>query len=219
MPAGGPDELMRLAMQDAVLHLHEPIATQGAREFPAALAEIVQRLGLGNEPLGPIGVVGGSIGSAIAQLVLLETAPAAGIEVAAAVLISPVTQLQPVVDAVARRFHATYPWHAEARRAADRLDFVARADEIVRANQPAIQLIVGDQDDREGFLEPAQRLRAALSDRYDDPSRVEVVVISGMGHALAQEPGVEAAPQTAHAAAVERHAVAWLRSHLPGCAP
>ena len=61
-------------------------------------------------------------------------------------------------------------------------------------------------------------MEKALSDRYDDPARVDLVVVPGMGHALAEEPGVEPAPQTEHAAVVDRHAVDWLRAHLPGAA-
>ena len=157
------------------------------------------------------------MGSLIAELVLTESAPAAGIEVAAAVLISPVTQLQPMVDAIGRRYNLTYPWAPEAMRVAERLDFVSRADDIVRVGQPAIRLIVGAEDERQGFLEPARRLYSALSNRYSDPSRVDLVVIPGMGHALADEPGIAPAPQTAHAAVVDQHTMAWLLAHLPGC--
>ena len=157
------------------------------------------------------------MGSLIAELVLTESAPAAGIEVAAAVLVSPVTQLRPMVDAIGRRYNLTYPWAPEAIRVAERMDFVDRADEIVRVGQPAIRLIVGAEDDREGFIEPARRLHSALSNRYDDPSRVDLVVIPGMGHALAQEPGIAPAPQTESAALVDQHTMAWLREHLPDC--
>jgi hypothetical protein len=40
------------------------------------------------------------------------------------------------------------------------------------------------------------------------------VVVAGMGHALAEEPGVEAAPQTPAAAEVDRLASEWLGDHL-----
>jgi hypothetical protein len=45
-------------------------------------------------------------------------------------------------------------------------------------------------------------------------ARAEVVVVDGMGHALAEEPGGEPAPQTAGAGAVDRQAAGWLRAHL-----
>lgn len=212
LPAGGQDELMRRGYADAVLNLQGPIAAQGAEEFPAALAELRTALDLGN---GPLALLGGSMGSAVALLVLTETAPVAEIPVRAAVLVSPMVQLRPAVDATGRRFGVSYPWGATSLAVADRLDFVARADELLAA-QPAVQLIVGADDDRHGFLEPAQRLQAALADRYDDPARVDLVVVPEMVHALADEPGVDAAPQTPHAATVDRHAVDWLRRHLTG---
>lgn len=216
MPAGGVEELMRLGYEDAVLKLQGPIAAQGAEEFPAALGELRARLGLGRTPLA---LVGGSIGSAVAQLVLAETGPAAGITATAAVLVSPIAQLRAAVDAIGRRYGATYPWGSASLEVARRLDFTARADEIARNGQPAVRFVVGADDDREGFLAPAQRLRAALCDRYRDPARVDLVVVAGMAHALAEEPGVEPGPQTVQAAAVDRHAVEWLDSHLTAAAP
>jgi hypothetical protein len=35
-----------------------------------------------------------------------------------------------------------------------------------------------------------------------------------MAHALAEEPGIEPAPQVPHAAEVDRHAVRWFRQYL-----
>ena len=55
---------------------------------------------------------------------------------------------------------------------------------------------------------PAAALPAALAGPAD------VVTVAGMAHALAEEPGLEPAPQTPHAAEVDRHAVAWFRQHL-----
>lgn len=212
LPAGGVEELMRLGYQDAVMNLQGPIAVQGAEEFPAVLGELRERLDLEDAPLA---LVGGSLGSAVAQLVLTGTGPAA-VTATVAVLVSPIVELRPAVDATGRRYSVTYPWGPASLAVARRMDFVARADELVHHGQPAVQLIVGANDDREGFLEPAQRLRAALADRYDDPTRVDLVVVPGMAHALTEEPGVEPAPQTARAAVVDRHAAHWLRRHLTG---
>lgn len=211
LPAGGYDELIRLGYEDAVLNLQGPIATRAADEFPAALRELRERLGVG---LGPLALIGGSLGSAVAQLVLAETGPAAGLLAAAAVLISPITQLSPAVEATGRRFDVTYPWGPASHAIAQRLDFVLRADEIAGNRQPAVLMVVGEDDDAEGFHDPARRLQAALSELYEDPSRVDLVVVPGMAHALAEEPGVEPAPQTAHAALVDEHVVNWLRRHV-----
>ena len=132
-PPGGPDELMRLGYEDAVLNLQGPIAAQGAAEFPAALADVRAQLGLHD---GPLALVGGSMGAAVAGLALVETAPAAGVAVAAAVLVSPLVQLRDAVDALGRRFGTTYPWGPAALEVAARLDLVARADEVARAGSP-----------------------------------------------------------------------------------
>jgi dienelactone hydrolase len=207
LPAGGADELMRRGYEDAVLNLQGPIATQGAEEFPAALAALREQLGLLDTRLA---LVGGSMGSAIAQLVLAES----GVTARAAVLISPMAQLRPAVDATGRRFGATYPWGPESLEVAARMDFVARAGDMARNGRPAVRSIVGADDDAEGFLHPAERLRDALLDRYDGAPLADVVVVPGMGHALAEEPGVQPAPQTPAAAEVDRYAVEWLHRHL-----
>lgn len=135
------------------------------------------------------------------------------VDVAAAVLVSPVVQLRPLVEAVGRRFGVTYPWSEPSLQVARRLDFVARAAETADRGQPAVLLVVG-ADDESAVLEPAARLHEELQSRYDDPGRVALEVVPGMAHALAEEPGVEPAPQTEHAATVDAHAVRWLRRHL-----
>jgi dienelactone hydrolase len=206
-PAGGDEEVMRLAFEDAVLNVYRPVTAQAAEEFEPALAALRARLNLGD---GPVGLLGGSIGSAVAQLVLAESSVA----VSAAALVSPVAQLRPVVDAVGKRYGMTYAWADASLRVADRLDFVERARETARRGEPAVLLVVGEEDDLEGFREPTARLRDALAREYADPSRVELVTVPGMGHPLAEEPGVEPAPQTVHAATVDGHTARWLGRHL-----
>ena len=207
LPAGGYEELMQLGFADAVLHLHGPVTQQAVAEFPAAYAQLRDELGFGD---GPLAVVGGSIGSAVAQLVALEAEPS----VRAAVLISPVVELAPVVTALSKQFGVTYEWSDASRAVAARLDFVARADEFATRGAPAVLLVVGEHDDVDGFRAPARRLQAALADRYADGARAKVAVVPGMAHSLAEEPGEDPAPQTPHAAEVDQLAVDWLRRHL-----
>jgi pimeloyl-ACP methyl ester carboxylesterase len=205
-PAGGFQDLLRLAQEDAVLKLYGPLTAQAAAEFPPALAALRSQLGFGE---GPIGVVGGSIGAAVAALVLAES----GAPIDAAVLISPVVQLAPLIEAMAGWHGLRYAWSPASRQVADRLDFVARVEQLTGSREPAVQLVLGADDD-EAFCAPARRLHDALGQRYADPSRVELVMVPGMEHALADEPGIEPAPQTPHAAVVDRHASAWLARHL-----
>ena len=49
---------------------------------------------------------------------------------------------------------------------------------------------------------------------YDDPRRVAGTTIPGMGHAFADEPGIESAPQTAEAARVDAAITDWFAPHL-----
>jgi pimeloyl-ACP methyl ester carboxylesterase len=207
-PPGGPDEVMRLAFEDAVMNVHGLVAAQAAGEFAAAFAELRERFELGS---GAVGLLGGSMGAAIAALVLTES----DLDVRAAVLVSPVIELHAAVDAMARRFGAAYDWHENALDVASRLDFVARADDFSQRGQPPILAIVGGDDDEAGFHAPAERLRDALARRYHDRARVALRVVPGMGHALADEPGVEPAPQTTAAKTVDGLAVDWFSRHLP----
>lgn len=209
LPEGGPEELMRLGYEDAVMKMLGPVATQAAAEFLAAFAEIKDRFGVAD---GTVALAGGSLGAAVAQQVLMDGACP---NVAAMVLISPVVRMHATVEANGRRFGVAYPWHPAALEVAARFDFVARADETAQ-RQPAVRLVVGEDDDRDGFHVPAEQLRAALAERYADPSRVDLITVPGMGHALAAEPGIEPAPQLPCAKIVDRLAVEWLRRHLNG---
>lgn len=206
LPAGGVDEVMRLGYEDAVLNLLGPAAVGAAGEFGAAFLALRERLEL--EP-GPIGVMGGSIGAAVAQLVMAE----GDLAVAAAVLISPVVQLRRAVEANERRYGVTYAWSGASEAVAERLDFVARADELSRRSRPAVLVMVGEQDDR-AFHESGAELVEALSVPAHAGAEAELVSIPDMAHTLAEEPGTEPAPQEPHAAAVDRRAVEWFRRHL-----
>jgi len=205
---GGLSEFMQLGYQDAVLKAFEPQVSQAVDEFPAALAALRDRLPV---PDGPIGLVGASIGTLPAQLVMADgLAP-----VSAAALISPVIQLAEVVAVNERRFGVSYPWTDESQAVADRLDLVARAAEIAgREPQPALLMVTGG-DDNPAFAEQTQRLQAALLQRYHDPQRVAVTTIPGMAHAFAQEPGIEPAPPTPQAQRVDAAVTDWFTRH-PG---
>ena len=192
-----PEEGMRLAFADAVLNIHGPANEQAVAELPAALAALRAEHGIGD---GPVGVLGGSAGAGVAGAVVVEKV----LPVRAAVLVSPLVELRPVVAVLARTFGIDYVWSDASEAVADRMDLVARSDGF--ADTP-VRLVVGADDDAEAFLHPAQRLRDAVTARG---TAADLHVIEGMGHALAEEPGLDPAPQTARAAEVDRLAVAWL---------
>lgn len=189
-PEGGAE---RLGDEDAVLKMFGPAVFGAADEFPAALAELRDRFGFGER----LGLLGGSIGSLVAQEVATRAAAAA------LVLVSPVARLRAVVTANERRYGVTYEWGPESDAVAERLDFVGRAGEIAAATL----VVVGAEDDQDGVLDPAEELHAALPGSVLEP-------VPDMAHALAEEPGTEAAPQTPAAAAVDRLAADFLRRHL-----
>lgn len=197
MPVGGIDEIMRLGMEDAVMNLHWPIHEQAVAEFPAAYADLRERFGIGDARLG---LLGGSAGSSIAAGVLAGGESGA----AAAVFVSPMLRLRSMVDVLSEFFGVEYGWRAESDRAAERMDFVARAPEVV-AGGVAIRVIAG-ADDTAGATEPAREFAAATG--------ADLRIVEGVAHALAEEPGVEAAPQTAAARQVDELAVEWFRREL-----
>ena len=208
MPDGGLDAYFRLGYEDAVLKVFDPVCRQAVEEFPPALAALRDQLPLGD---GPLGLVGGSIGALVALSVLTEI----DLPVRAVALASPAIRLASVVAANERRFSVTYPWTEQSRAAADRLDFVASADQIARRDA-AVQLIVGALDD-EGFRTPAEQLWQALSRHA--PERTALTTIPEMGHLLAEEPGLDPAPQTPHAQRVDAEMTGWFQRHLTSARP
>ncbi|GAB3614738.1 alpha/beta hydrolase family protein [Humibacter ginsengisoli] len=204
---GGLEEFMQLGYQDAVMKAFEPQVTQAVAEFPAVLAALREQLPLAD---APIGLLGASIGALPAQLAMAEGL----VSVAAAALVSPVIQVAEVVAANERRFRVTYPWNETSRAVADRFDLVAQADDIAgREPQPAVLLVTGAEDDP-AFPRQARRLYNALQQRYRDPQRVAIATIPGMGHAFADEPGIQPAPQTIQAALLDTSITEWFGRHL-----
>jgi pimeloyl-ACP methyl ester carboxylesterase len=203
LPAGGLDAFFALGYEDAVLKLYGPTVQQAADEFATALAELRRQHGLAE---GAIAVVGASIGA----LVALTVVASSELPVSAIALVSPALRLASVVAANERRFAVTYPWADDSRGVAADLDFVARAQEVARLRVPTL-FVVGTEDDAEGIGGPAEELAAAL---VNEGVEASVTRIPDMGHAIADEPGLEPAPQTAVAAAVDDIVSAWLRRHL-----
>lgn len=207
MPAGGPDEIPRLATEDALLNLFGPIVEGAAAEFPEALAVLRSELPL--DP-GRIGVVGGSAGGAVALSVLAS----GEVPVSVAAVINPVVVPSAIVAEGERMFGMVYRWTAESRALEERLNFVRRAPEIAALDpQPALLLVGGSNDDPSNRTSLAE-LRDALGERYADPGRLGFVTVEGMGHALAEEPGIEPAPQTSGARQVDAAVAEWFNRHL-----
>jgi pimeloyl-ACP methyl ester carboxylesterase len=194
---------VELVRRDPVLAYIDPVVRQAADEFPAALAELRERLPLDD---GPIGVVGGSLGGAVALRVLARRET----PIAAAALINAAIRARSVVGLVEGVAGAPYEWHEEAQRTADRLDFVARADEV--AGPPV--LVVSGELDFPSLRTDAAELTDALRGRYTEHNHVRLVEIPGLAHPLAEPPGIEPAPQLPVAKAVDDVVTEWFRRYL-----
>jgi pimeloyl-ACP methyl ester carboxylesterase len=208
-PAGGSDEIMRLAAEDGLMNLLAPVVEQAAAELPAAVAAVREQLNL---PDAPLVLVGGSAGGAAVLLALMES----NLEVAAAALLNAALQARAVVEGFEAFTGTTYNWTAESRRKADHLDLVRRASELYRRRSTPILLVNGADDDLRGLPDAARSLAEMLSAEHDDSRLGQFVLIEGLGHALAEEPGLEPAPQLPQAREVDTEVVSWLKLWLPG---
>lgn len=104
-----------------------------------------------------------------------------------------------------------YPWTPESGKIADGLDFVARAGDIP-AETPL--LLVSGERDHPALRTDAVELVDALRLRYARPDDVELRTVPDLAHPLADEPGMEPAPQLPTAKAVDEIVSQWFRGRL-----
>jgi dienelactone hydrolase len=195
MVDGSMDAGAELMRKDVLMAFLYPFVRQATEEFPAALAAVRAQLPVDD---GPIGLLGGSLGGAVALRVL------AGGEtpVFAAAVVNPAIRLRSVVDL----FPGDYPYDAESNAAADSLDFVAQANTLAGR---APLLVVSGELDHPGLRADAIALADALGDG------AELLSIPGLAHPLADEPGIEPAPQLPTAREVDAGLLRWFGRHLP----
>lgn len=207
MVDGGMEAVVERARRDAMLAYVDPFVRQAALEFPAALAELRERFGFDTSRTA---VVGGSLGGAVA-LTILATRE---IPVRAAALINPAVRARSVVGLVEGLLGRPYPWNDEAEQAADQLDFVARSGEISARETQVPLMLVSGEDDHPSLRTDADDLVAALRERYARPDDVQLARVAGLAHPLAEEPGIEPAPQLPIAKLVDDTVAEWLTRHL-----
>jgi predicted esterase len=179
------------------LELLGSVAVRATAELPGAVADLRTQLGL---PDGPIGLIGHGEGGTLALLAMAQRR----IPIAAAALVAPIAIPARAVQARERRY-GPYPWSAETKEIADRLDMIARAAEIA-VGDPAILLVGGGTD----LLVPPGDLSALRDELAEAGATVEAVSFR-MGHALAAEPGTEPRPQIAAAVSVDAALTDWFR--------
>lgn len=191
---GTMDAGLALVREDVLMSFLHPFVRQAAEEFPAALTHLRARLPVDD---GPIGLLGGSLGAAVVLRVLVDT----DVPVFAGAVVNGAIRMRSVVDL----FPGDYPYDAASEKAVDALDFVARADAIA-ARAPL--LVVSGELDHPALRADAIRLAEALGERS------ELLSIPGLAHPLAEEPGIDPAPQLPSARRVDTGLTTWFRRHL-----
>ncbi|MFI9503243.1 alpha/beta hydrolase family protein [Nocardia sp. NPDC052566] len=183
------------AEQDALRSYVAMMVDTAADEFPPALAALRDQLPIGD---GPVDLFGGSMGGAVTLMTLAR----AEIPVRRAALVNPAIRARTVI-ALIEEFTGPYPWDGETEALADRLDFVARAAEI--AGRAPLLILSGELDEP-GMRADAQDLMSALRTR---DATAELTTVPELAHPLADEPGIEPAPQLPVAKSVDDLLTAW----------
>ncbi|MBB5956998.1 pimeloyl-ACP methyl ester carboxylesterase [Saccharothrix tamanrassetensis] len=196
MVDGSTDAVLELVRKDPLMSFLYPFVRQATEEFPAALAAIRAQLPVDD---GPIGVLGGSLGGAVALRILADTET----PVFAGAVVNAAIRMRSVVDL----FPGDYPYDTESEKAVDSLDFVTEAGTIAGR---APLLVVSGELDHPALRADAFDLVEALGERS------ELLSIPGLAHPLAEEPGIEPAPQLPLAREVDAGLTAWFRRHLTG---
>jgi dienelactone hydrolase len=207
MVDGRVDAILELARKDALMAFLAPFVHQAADEFPDALVALRDQLQVDDEP---IGVLGGSLGGAVALEVLTRHRA----RIKAVALVNPAVRIRSVIGLVQRDMAGSgqeYPWTAGSRETADELDFVARAGDIA-ADTPL--MLVSGELDHPALRTDAAALVHALRKRYAHPDEVELRTVPGLAHPLADEPGLEPAPQLPTAKAVDEILTQWFVGQL-----
>jgi len=193
MVNGSLEAIMELAMRDTLRAFADGVTRQATEEFPAALLALRAELPI-TEGLS---LVGGSLGGLVALRVLTS-----GVPVTAAALVNPLVRARTVVDLLDKNRDHTYPWDPATNALADSLDFVKRATEIT----VPLLVVSGEQDD------PPFRVDAAAL--ADAAPHAELRVVPNLAHPLADEPGLEPAPQRPTAKLVDDALTDWFTRHL-----
>lgn len=203
MVDGSVDAVVELARRDAVRAFLVPFVREAAAEFPAVLDALRSQLPIVD---GPVGVLGGSLGGAV----VLEVLAGGDVPIGTAALVNPAVRLRSVVPYVAPMSGTPYVWTPEAHRIVDDHDYVARLDGV---ECPSLLVVSGEEDHAE-FRRDAADLVDAVRRGHPEPDAVRLAPVPDLAHPLADESGMEPAPQRATARAVDSILTEWFRETL-----
>ena len=203
LPAGGMEEIMRRQIDDYVLQLLLPAIEPAMQELPNVVHALQAKLEIRDR--SGVGLFGFSAGGMGALLTLLESS----LPIKAAALFGVTKDLTSAVDAYERTMQQYYPslkeqfpwieenqlsyhWSKAAIVARQRLDFVARASEMVQRHPvPAILFVHGVQDNVYPLSE-VEKLHAALVTQYQELNQSACLSLHAFKH-LGHQLDLEAA--------------------------
>jgi pimeloyl-ACP methyl ester carboxylesterase len=194
MVEGSMAAVVELAGGDSLRAFGDGLTRQAIEEFPSALAAVRAEFGIAE---GPVGIVGASLGGLVALRALVGNTP-----VSAAALVNPLIRIRTLVDLVDKNLGRTYEWDEAAHALADKLDFVKRAAELTMP-----LLVISGENDHAQFRTDARDLVAAASN-------ARLLEIPGLAHPLADEPGLEPAPQSPTTKLVDDALTEWFTRHV-----
>ncbi len=221
LPAGGIDEIERRQMEDYVLKLLLPTTEQAMQELPSVVEALQTRFPIDNKQ--GIGLFGFSAGGLTALLTLLESP----VPIKTVVLAGVTKDLVSAVDAFERWMKQYYPnlkeeqikyrWSEASEAAKKRLDFVARASEIIeRQPIPAILFLHGSQDEifPVNQIEELDKTIAPHYQKVNQSERLSLKTFENLGHQLDLEAAKNSPELQQDIAELQQFVTAWFSQNL-----
>ncbi|MBF2014593.1 MAG: prolyl oligopeptidase family serine peptidase [Rivularia sp. T60_A2020_040] len=221
LPPGGIDELERRNMEDFLLKLLLPTSEQAMQELPNVVEALLAKFPIDNKE--GISLFGFSAGGLTILLTLLESS----VPIKTIVLAGVTKDLVSIVDGNVRwkkYFHPElndeqikYRWSEASEAAKKRLDFVARASEIMQRQPiPAMLFVHGSQD--EVFtVNQIEELYAAMAPYYSQTNQSERLCLQTFEH-LGHDIDLEAAKNSPDVQQdideLQQVVTAWFVKHL-----
>lgn len=198
MKTNSLEELMQRQLEDYTLQLLLPTIEPAVQKLPEIVRELQAELGIDERE--EIGIFGFSAGGIATLLTLIESS----VPITTAVITGVTKDLTSAIDMVERNTqqnyqtlkeqyswleerHKQYNWTETSRNAQQRLNFVARAGEIIQRQPiPAILLVHGVQDETL-TLQDVETLYTALASHYervDQENRIFLKTFEHLKHQL-----------------------------------
>lgn len=221
LPKGGINEIERRQIEDYVLKLLLPTSEQAMQELPNVVEALQEKFPIDNKE--GIGLFGFSAGGLTALLTLLESY----LPIKTIVLAGVTNNLVSAVDAFERGTKQYYPnlkeeeilyrWSEASEAAKKRLDFVARASEIVKRQPiPAMLFVHGSQD--EIFpVNQVEELYKTIAPHYslaNQSERLCLKTFEHLGHQLDLEAAKKSPKLQQDIAKLQQLVAAWFSQHL-----